>query len=97
MRMRDKILGLAHFLDPVFPQKLALLSDKIWGCGYHTALSIIKHEIKKDVITIMPGTSRIFFVGSNPPEEDPIIRKFIDNENIDEIMKIVEQNEHFSF
>ena len=90
--MREKILGLAHFIEPVFPQKLAILSDKIWGCGYHSALSIIKYEMKKDVLTILPHTGKVMYLAENieKPEEDPIIRSFMEKEDIDKIMKVAD-------
>lgn len=93
--MRDKVLGLAHFIEPVFPQRLALLSDKIWGMGYHRALTIIKLELKADVLKVLPHTGRVIYPAKDPenPEMDEIISKFLTTEDVVKILKILEEND----
>lgn len=91
--MKDKILALAHFTKTAFPQTLALIAHGIWDCGYHAAITIIRAEIKKSSLISAPNSSRItyFPANINEPEKDPIIRQFMDNEDMDKVLKAIEK------
>lgn len=91
--MRERILALAHFLDPVDPAVLAKLSDKMWGMGDREARAIITKEIRDGVMDILPYSGRVFFIANNPPEEDPIIKKFLDEENFERLIEIIDEHD----
>lgn len=93
--MKEKILALAHFATPVHPQKLALMADKIWGLGYHRALTIVREGLKSNALKVVPNTGRIFYEAQDPknPETDPVIKNFVLHEDIDKIMLILEEND----
>lgn len=93
--MREKVLGLAHFISPVFPQRLASIADDIWGMGYHRALTIIKFELKADILKVLPHSGRVIYPASDPqnPEKDEIISKFLTTEDVVKILEILENHD----